>query len=70
MNDIKHDVRHYGIGARDKNDGTTWWESVSPNTVDYRSGEEEYYAMHIKNLDGSDLSKEEFAQMNEFIKSV
>lgn len=48
------------------NEGYDWWQTYPDEN--YRTGEQTYKTLHIKNLDGSELSREEFARLNGMIK--
>ena len=64
--DIDAYATKYQIPARRGDDARKSWESEEP-FQDGMTGEETYYILHVKNLDGSDVSKEFFDEMNGII---
>ena len=60
--DIERKIREYGINQNDGN----WWSSASPvhNKEYFEEMEEKYHNLHIKHLDDSPLSKEEYEFFN------
>lgn len=43
------------------------WASVDPER-DYQSGEETYYNLHVRNVDGSELSEEQIQFINQYLE--
>lgn len=66
--DIDAYAKMYQIPAKryNDNDDSMVWENDDP-FKDGMTGEESFYLMYVKNLDGSDISKEEFDKINEII---
>lgn len=56
----------YLIEPRKSDDSRKNWDGGAPYT-DGVSGDETYYTLFVKNIDGSDLSQEEFNAINEKI---
>lgn len=54
----------YGIPSRIGDDARQYWENEEA-FKDGMTGEETYYIMIVKNLDGSDISKEDFHHINQ-----
>lgn len=64
--DIDAYATKYQIPARQSGDARKTLETEEP-FKDGMTGDETYYIIYIKNLDGSDISKEEFHDINEKI---
>lgn len=56
----------YDIPGRRIGDGRKNWESDMP-FKDEMTGDETYYIMHVRHIDGSSISKDEFHDINEKI---
>ena len=69
---LKDAVNRYGIHEPSSSDVTshTWWSSVMPDeNKDYwEKGHEKYYSLHVKNVDGSDISDDEAKFINSKLK--
>jgi hypothetical protein len=57
----------YMIEPRSSEDSRMNWDGGDTFITDEMSGDETYYTMFVKNLDGSDLSPEEFDAINQKI---
>lgn len=64
--DIDAYASKYQIPARRSDDARSTWESDEP-FQDSMTGEETYYTLYVKNMDGSDVSKEFFDEVNDII---
>lgn len=54
----------YQIPGRIKGNSLKFWESEEP-FKDGMTGDETYYIMYVKNMDGSDIGLDEFHNINE-----
>lgn len=54
----------YGIPGRRSEKSKGYWETEEP-FKDGMTGEETYYILYVKGIDGSDISPEDFDQINE-----
>ena len=68
IHDIDAYANKYYIPGRRYNDPRKSWESEEPFT-DGMTGEETYYILVIKNVDGSDISKKDFSEINDALNN-
>jgi len=67
--DIDAYATKYQIPGRRQNDARKVWESEEP-FKDGMTGEETYYILYVKHPDGSDISLNEFEEINEILNDV
>jgi hypothetical protein len=67
INDIDAYATKYQIMARKVGDAHRTWDSLEP-FKDGMTGDETFYILVVKNLDWSDISSDEFREINEKIK--
>lgn len=66
ISDIKELFQHYKLVPRLNNDSRIYWENEEP-VEDQVLNMSTYYRMYLKNLDGSDVSKSEFSEINDLL---
>jgi len=66
-NEIDAYASKYQVPARETGDARKTWETEEP-FKDGMSGDETYYTIYVKHLDGSDIGKDEFHDINEKLK--
>ena len=66
IHDIDAYATKYQIPCRLSGDSRKTWESEEP-FKDGMTGDETYYILYVKNVDGSDISKKDFEKINEIL---
>lgn len=67
VDEIRSFAEKFMIEPRSSEDSRMNWDGGDTFMTDEMSGEETFYTMLVKNLDGSDLSREEFSAINQRI---
>lgn len=63
ISDVSAYASKYQIPTRLKSDGRKFWESED-SFQDGMTGDETYYSLFVKNVDGSDISEKQFSEIN------
>lgn len=66
-NEIDAYASKYQVPARRTGDARKTWESDEP-FKDGMTGDETYFIIYVKHLDGSDITKDEFHEINEKLR--
>ncbi len=67
MSDVQMIAGTYGIQSNELKHKTHWTSEDTPSH-DWMTGDETFYQLEIKHLDGSDLSAEERQAINDMLK--
>lgn len=72
LEEIKDEIESEGYSEWSNSDNTGWLSTVDPlkDTNFFKKGEEKFYQLHFKKLDGSKLSKQDYALINSFVEKL